>query len=297
MARGGEIIDLTLTGNLTMDGGSIIADTVTIDDTGIIIDALLGKYDGGGIRWIDDATSNEYLRIGTQVDLGSVTGSVIDSQTTDLFITSAENIYIKPGSGKTVDIGGDANYAQFAADGTLTLAGTARYERHVQIEAVTTGAVANQTTDVDFFTAGGLQYPTTGAKYAFCQWKIPDDWDGADVYFEIDWFPDSGATTGTDAIRWTVEYRAIAEGELINNGTSVTLDNGAGGDTTDYSQYQTKHTRFTMAYNNANQPLTAQDHVYFKVSRDTSVANDFGGSVTVTAYEIIYTSTGFPSSN
>ena len=296
-ARGGEIIDLTLTGNLTMDGGSIIADTVTIDDTGIIIDALLGKYDGGGIRWIDDATSNEYLRIGTQVDLGSVTGSVIDSQTTDLFITSAENIYIKPGSGKTVDIGGDANYAQFAADGTLTLAGTARYERHVQIEAVTTGAVANQTTDVDFFTAGGLQYPTTGAKYAFCQWKIPDDWDGADVYFEIDWFPDSGATTGTDAIRWTVEYRAIAEGELINNGTSVTLDNGAGGDTTDYSQYQTKHTRFTMAYNNANQPLTAQDHVYFKVSRDTSVANDFGGSVTVTAYEIIYTSTGFPSSN
>jgi len=296
-ARGGEIIDLTLTGNLTMDGGSIIADTVTIDDTGIIIDALLGKYDGGGIRWIDDATSNEYLRIGTQVDLGSVTGSVIDSQTTDLFITSAENIYIKPGSGKTVDIGGDANYAQFAADGTLTLAGTARYERHVQIEAVTTGAVANQTTDVDFFTAGGLQYPTTGAKYAFCQWKIPDDWDGGDVYFEIDWFPDSGATTGTDAIRWTVEYRAIAEGELINNGTSVTLDNGAGGDTTDYSQYQTKHTRFTMAYNNANQPLTAQDHVYFKVSRDTSVANDFGGSVTVTAYEIIYTSTGFPSSN
>jgi hypothetical protein len=41
--------------------------------------------------------------------------------------------------------------------------------------------------------------------------------------------------------------------------------------------------------------LTAQDHLYFKVSRDTGVANDFGGSVTISAYEIIYNSKGFPT--
>ena len=117
------------------------------------------------------------------------------------------------------------------------------------------------------------------------------------MYFEIDWFPDSGATSGTDAVRWTVEYRSIAEGEAMNNGTSVTVDNGAGGDTGDYIQYQTKHTRFTLAYNSANQPLTKKDHIYFKISRDTGVTNDFGGSVTVTAYEIVYTSNGFPTSN
>lgn len=171
------------------------------------------------------------------------------------------------------------------------------YERHIQIVAVADGTVANQATPVDFFTAGGLQFATSGTKYAYCQWEVPDDWDGGNVYFEIDWFPDSGAISGTAAVRWTVEYRAIAEGELINNGTSVTLDNGAGGDTGDYSQYQTKHTRVTLAYNNANQPLTKQDHIYFKISRDTAVANDFGGSVTVTAYEIIYNSVGYPTSN
>lgn len=193
--------------------------------------------------------------------------------------------------------GGTTDYLEVSATGTVALAGAARYERHVQLDAVADGVVGNQPTQVDFFTAGGLQYPTTGSKFAFCQWEVPDDWDGANVFFEIDWFPDSGATSGTDAVRWTVEYRAIAEGEAINNGTSVTLDNGVGGDTADYSQYQTKHTRFTLAYNNANQPLTKQDHVYFKVSRDTTVTNDFGGSVTVTAYEIIYTSTGFPTSN
>ena len=51
----------------------------------------------------------------------------------------------------------------------------------------------------------------------------------------------------------------------------------------------------TMAYNDANQPITKQDHVFFKVSRDTAVSGDFGGTVTVPAFEIIYTSTGFPT--
>lgn len=194
-------------------------------------------------------------------------------------------------------LGGTTNGIKINKGGDLTLLGTAKYERHVQIPAVADGKVANQPTAEDFFTAGGLQYASAGAEYAYCQWEIPDDWDGTDIVFEVDWFPDSGAISGTDAIRWTVEYRAIAEGELINAGTSVTLDNGAGGDTTDYAQYETKHTRFTLTYNNANQPLTAQDHVYFKISRDTSVANDFSGTVTVSAYEIIYQSKGFPTSN
>ena len=94
-----------------------------------------------------------------------------------------------------------------------------------------------------------------------------------------------------------IEYRAIAEGELITAGTVATVDNGAGGDTGDYLQYQTKHTRFTLTYNNANQPLTAQDHLYFLVHRDTGVANDFSGTVVIPAFEIIYNSNGFPTSN
>lgn len=208
----------------------------------------------------------------------------------------ADDVNVSPGPDKD-----DFVVSWDNASGKFVLSSVASivtsYERHVQIDAKLDGKVANQPTPEDFFTVGGLQFASAGAEYAYCQWEIPDDWDGTDVYFEIDWFPDSGAISGTAAIRWTVEYRAIAEGEAINNGTSVTVDNGAGGDTTDYSQYQTKHTRFTLAYNNANQPLTKQDHVYFKISRDTSVTNDFAGTVTVSAYEIIYTSTGYPTSN
>ena len=57
------------------------------------------------------------------------------------------------------------------------------------------------------------------------------------------------------------------------------------------------HTPFTLAYNDANQPLAKQDHIYFKIGRDVGVSGDFNGTVTITAYEIIYNSVGLPTSN
>jgi len=52
-----------------------------------------------------------------------------------------------------------------------------------------------------------------------------------------------------------------------------------------------------MPFNDTDQPLTKQDHIYFKVSRNTAVTNDFGGSVTVAAFEIIYMSKQIPRGN
>ena len=166
------------------------------------------------------------------------------------------------------------------------------YERHIQLAALADGNVANQATPIDFFTVGGVQFATSGTKNAFCQWEIADDWNGANIFFEVDWFPDSAAMTGTDTVEWQIEYRSIAEGELINAGTSKTLTVT---DSADYLQYQTKHSRVTLPFNDANQPLTKQDHLYFRITRNTSVANDFGGSVTVPAFELIYFSTGLPT--
>lgn len=167
------------------------------------------------------------------------------------------------------------------------------YERHIQIPARLTGNPANQPTAVDFFTAGGLQFATSGTKYSFFQWELPDDWNGTDVFIEVDWFADSAAMAGTDAVKWNIEYACVAQNEVhgaIASKTITTID------TADNARYQSIHSRVTMAYNDAAQPLTVQDHIYFKVSRDTAVANDFGGSVTITAFEIIYNSKGLPSS-
>ena len=184
-----------------------------------------------------------------------------------------------------------AKLFQISATGAIT---TTAYERHIQIDAKADGTVANQPTQVDFGTVGGLQFATTGTKYSYAQFEVPDDWDGTDIYIEIDWFPDSGAMTGTDTVEWVINYRCIAEGESILNGTVKTLSVI---DSSDYTQYQTKHTRFTLPFNDANQPITKQDHIYLQVTRNTATANDWAGSATVTAYEVIYNSIGLPTSN
>jgi hypothetical protein len=112
------------------------------------------------------------------------------------------------------------------------------------------------------------------------------------MFFEIDWFPDSGAMSGNDTVQWIVTYRSIAEGESCQLGTVQTLTST---DSADYAQFVVKHARVTLAYNDANQPMTKQDHVYLAITRNTSVANDFGGSVTVAGFEVIYTSVSVPN--
>lgn len=145
--------------------------------------------------------------------------------------------------------------------------------------------------------AAGLQFHTTGTKYIYAQWEVPDDWAGDNVIIEIDWYPDGADIPPGAAIRWVFEYRAIAEGELITQGTVATVDNGIGGDTTGYVRYKTKHTQFVLPYNHASQPLTKQDHLFFRVWRDAPVAGDFGGTVVATEFEVIYHSVGIPTSN
>lgn len=171
------------------------------------------------------------------------------------------------------------------------------YERHIQLDATPSGTVANQATGVTIGTAVGLQFSSVTDKYCGVQWEIPDDWDGTDAYIEIDWFPDSAAidfSVGGEVVKWDIQYRSIAEGELITQGAAVTVTTTTA---EDIAQYKTTHTRFTLDFDNANQPLTKQDHMYFLINRDTGVAGDFPGTVTVTAFEIVYNSTTLPTSN
>lgn len=174
----------------------------------------------------------------------------------------------------------------------------ATYERHVQIPVALVGASGTLPTPVSVGTAGGLQFASSGAaEYFHFQWEIPDDWDGgSDVYVEVDIVFDSGAMSGTDTIKIDLDYQSAAEGEVIDAAlagtqTSTVTDSG------DYAQYEIKHERLTLAYNDPLQPLTAQDHIFGRITRDTTVANDFAGTFVVTEVEIVYNSCRVPTSN
>lgn len=171
------------------------------------------------------------------------------------------------------------------------------YERHIQIPAFLAGTAANQPTATTVGTAGGLQFGFASDKSTYIQWEVPDDWvGGEDIYIEIDWLPDGAAidySGSSDTVNFTITYRSIAEGETITNGTAVAIPITSA---EDLSQYQTKHTRFTLDFDNANQPITKQDHMYFEIKRDVS-EDTFNGTVVVTAFEIIYNSVTLPTSN
>lgn len=169
------------------------------------------------------------------------------------------------------------------------------YERHVQIEPRSVGASANQPTPVDVGTAGGFQFASgeTQEELHF-QYEVPDDWEGTPFLVEIDWVPDGTAIPDSQSVKWDFEYRAVAEGESIVQGSiateSVTY-------TANTPQYTMIHSGVWIYPNSTTQPITKQDHLYFRVSRDTGVANDFTGTVVATAFEILYNSTAIPTSN
>ena len=169
------------------------------------------------------------------------------------------------------------------------------YERHIQVPVLPVGNPASQPTAVDVGTAGGYQFASSGTQEELhFQWEVPDDWDGTDIRVEIDWCPDSGAMTAPDTISWVFQYRSIAEGELITQGTiAVETINHS----TTTPQYTTVHSPVTFPFNDADQPLTKQDHLYVRCYRDTTVGNDFAGTVVATAFEILYNSTTLPTSN
>jgi hypothetical protein len=181
------------------------------------------------------------------------------------------------------------------SDVTFNTVTVASYTRHIQIPVEASGTVANQAVGNTVGTAVGLQFASTPDKYAGFQWEVPDDWvGGEDITIELDWTPDSGAMSGTDTVQWVLEYRSIAEGELLTQGSvaTVTVTNDD-----DNAQYLSIHSPFTITYDHADQPLTKQDHVFFLLHRNTAVANDFAGTVTVTAFEVVYNSNTIPKSN
>lgn len=215
--------------------------------------------------------------------VGPITGNVTGNVTGDLTGDVTGDVTGNLTGNVTGDLTGDV------IGGTISVTA---YERHVQIPAVVTGNPATAPAPVTFETVGGLQFSSVLNNSAFCQWEIPNDWNGTDIYFEVGWFPDSGAMSGTDTVEWVIDYRSVAEGELVNAGTvqTKTITNSD-----DNAQYKTIHSRATLDFDDANQPLAKQDHVFFKVTRNTGVANDFAGTVTVPAFEINYMSVGLPT--
>lgn len=181
-----------------------------------------------------------------------------------------------------------------AAQGALTVTSgsvTTDYTRHLVLVAIPRGNASTQPTADGVGSVACSKFANTGSKYSYVEWEVPNDAkSGADVTFEVDWIPFSGNMSGTDTVKFLVEYGSRSPGEAVNGSlTTVPISTDA-----DITRYVTTHSGGTIDYDDATNALHHEDHVFFRITRDNTVANNWTGDVCVTAFEIIYTSNSFP---
>ena len=129
--------------------------------------------------------------------------------------------------GIAIGDGGTTNYANFAADGELTLFGTARVNRHVDLPAaVLTGPAATlPALDIEgVFVTYDFSKTTEQSLYYThnvpCRWALTTD---VEVHFF--WLLDANAADAAKFVRWGVQYKPIADGEAVAGaGTTFTQD-------------------------------------------------------------------------
>lgn len=117
------------------------------------------------------------------------------------------NTTIGSGGGVTyLGDGGTTNYAQFAADGELTLEGTARVSKEVQLE--TTALVQGSQGPDQTILGNYIGYSYDIGDDSVCGFEVPHDWDTtADMEIEIYYYINE-AYAATKEVQWRVQWSA-----------------------------------------------------------------------------------------
>lgn len=216
------------------------------------IGAILAVDNQGGVRRITKDQAQEYLDTGN-ISFDDV---VING---DLLVKGVLTLEQNPGFNPTRI----EHHYQLPIAAALTTGST-----EDSYGAVAAGKIANSNSDIFYVSV-----------------EVPTAWDGTDNYLEVDWVPKTDILD-TETVIWKFEWKCCAAGQDIDHGSSATA-------TVTYTSSGVTsagtiiHSPCTVAYNNANQPITEEDHIYFKIYRDFT-ADTYGGIVLITAFEHVY---------
>ncbi len=118
--------------------------------------------------------------------------------------------------------GGTTDYAQFAADGELTLFGTARVLRSVDFEpdAVKKGGVGPGDSTEDDFPIH--DYDSTNDESVHIHWEIPHDYASAEeIHLHVEFFVDNAPGAAAN-VTWGVEYKKLSIGDNFDFSAETT---------------------------------------------------------------------------
>lgn len=174
------------------------------------------------------------------------------------------------------------NYTEFASDGELTLAGTARVERHLRVGASSwsKGASAPSAGFEGVFTT--LDFDNSTDDEAHYTLIIPYRWDlSVDIHVAFDWFYDGSGSPGTveDAgtVCWAIEYLSIKDGEDTTTAGATIAKTSAGNHSSD------RMVRTVLSDKILGSNLESEDTLGLRLYRDVDGGGDSGDSLAVDA--------------
>jgi hypothetical protein len=178
-------------------------------------------------------------------------------------------------------------------NGDLTISGAlavGAYTRHIHIpvSAATLGPTAPAL--VVTGTTGCLGFDRN-VEVAHLAIDLPADWVGSEnVTLRPCWHAESGDQIAQgETVKWNVSYHATVPGEAVDNGTTATA-------TATYTEAsnpgvdkESIFTDITLAYDNGNQPLVADDCIRMAFLRDVDT-DTYSGDAIVCGWVLEYRS-------
>lgn len=186
------------------------------------LDMAAFYWDGASAGW-------EYKILHDMITAGAAPKSQAVHSINGINILRLENNNgtVKTYSDGAFQTGGVANYALFAADGTMTLVGTATVEREVEIPLTAFGKGAAAPATVYIGNYIGYEYTINDTVYY--SMEVPSDWDStSDLQIEFHWYIDEAyATAPNGEVRWNLIYTATKEdGTEAVDAATATIDSG-----------------------------------------------------------------------
>lgn len=184
----------------------------------------------------------------------------------------------------SVRIGDGTNEAIFAADGELTLAGTAKVTRAIPLGLDSQHGTA---TNEAFLGAPSINLDTDGEIW-ISSFEAPNDWDAASDLTLVYMVANEIAETDGDDVSFTGQVRGYADGETMSDAgqaVAVALDLTGG----DEAINKINRATGTIAYADGTYPIAAGDIVVVEMTVNLGGAGECTGPLHVIEQFVEYT--------
>lgn len=280
------------TGAFTISSTSAVLTIAQVSaDTGTIVIGVTGGTDIP-ITWYGETSGADFILTGDTILIDGLDMTFEDTDVLKFGDAGADGTIQSDGTNidfvitasLTLGDGGTSHYTSIAADGEITLTGTACVTKNHQLPIATGGG----TVTVSALTgAPSIDFNADG-EIVYASFQVPNDWDAASDMTIVMMVKNEIAETDGDDIEFVCTVKGVADGEAHTDaGQTVTIAlDLTGGD--EGQNYVNKCTG-TIDYNEGSHPIAAGDTVIIKAVVSLGAGTEPTGPLHIIDWWIEYT--------